>query len=176
MGREFFVSNDEFEEGAPGDYMGLDEILGGGIYAGEGTTVAHEAALARSAGGGLVRRREPSDFRRQPLPIPITVVAAGATSAAINIVAQRMMRIDGLRNPARLNGIFRITNVSINQEQQFVAQGSLPSDLFSEVAIGTFLRGATANLGSTVSITVQNFSAAPANSTYEGGYFGPVVM
>ena len=159
-----------------GEYVGRTEIVGDDIVLAADPMTVAQAARARAAGGKLLAQRVPNELRRQPLPIPLTPVNAGATSNAIGVIAQRIMRIDGLRNPSRFNGVFRITNISIGQEQQFVAQGSLPSELFSEVAIGTFLQGATANEGTTVSITVQNFSAAPATTSYEGGYFGPAAM
>lgn len=165
-----------FSEDYGNEVMGRSELVGNEIMLAADPMTVAQAARARSAGGMLLKQRVPDELRRQPLPIPLTPVAAGATSAAIGIIAQRIMRIDGLRNPSRFNGVFRITNISIGQEQQFVAQGSLPSELFSEVAVGTFLQGATANEGTTVSITVQNFSAAPASTSYEGGYFGPAAM
>lgn len=168
------VSDDDISEFS-GDFP-MEMIGGANIYSGEGMQDAEAAAAARAAGGVALITNPPALFRRQALPIPRTPVNALTQSGAINSNPQRFIRIDGLRIPDSIAPSFTVDLISINQEQQYVAPGTVPAELFGATSIGSYLRGATASRGSIVSIQVTNLAAAPAALTFAGGYFGPVVM
>ena len=155
--------------------MGYEEIFGNEMVLGEdAASVASQAAAARAAGGKLLVDRQPQNYRRQVMPMPATVINSGITSAAINQTSQRIFRMDRFGLGSSQAASFTIDNLSINQEQQFVAPGVVLGDLFSEVAVGTHLQGATAGRGSTVSVTATNIGLA--NLTFRSSLFGPTVM
>ena len=155
--------------------MGNEMVLGyEEIFGDDNAELASRAAAARAAGGKLLVDRKPQDYRRQPLPLPATPVNAGITSPAITQTSQRIFRMDRFGVPSEVAPSFTIDSLAINQEQQFVAAGVIAATLFSEVAVGTHLQGATAGRGSTVAIVATNTSGV--NLTIRPCLFGPAVM
>lgn len=103
----------------------------------------------------------PSELRRQVLPVGQTTLAAGA-SIILSAIPQRPFRCERLvitTNGAP--GDVLVTDVRVGATPQFVASGSVASDMFQATAVGASLRGDTAQPGITVSVSVTNTSAAP---------------
>lgn len=181
------------------DDMGLDEILGdedddalaeifgadsdemGGKRrrprrrgrANKRLRMARLAALARAAGGAVTKNRKRVDVREQPLPIPPTSFTTGQQQD-IELRPQRLFRTERLVVSSVIAPYFRVLDVKIGQETQFVASGALPATIFSEVAVGVRLKGDTANLGNTIVVSLQNIDTS--TRTFSGAIIGTVVM
>lgn len=134
---------------------------------------ARLAALARAAGGAVTKSKRRVDVREQPLPIPPTSFTAGQQQD-IELRPQRLFRSERLVVSSVIAPYFRVLDVKIGQETQFVASGALPATIFSEVAVGVRLKGDTANLGNTIVVSLQNIDTN--TRTFSGAIIGTVVM
>lgn len=159
------------------EIFGLDEIIGAAMPVrrrpGRGINLAAAAAQARAAGGVLVRDRPKDRNYEQPLPVGPQVFAASATADVI-IWPQRTIRVERLVIPSGVAPNFVINNITAAQELQFVAAGSLPAEMFTEVGVGIRLKGTTVNPGSQIVINFTNLDAVNPR-TLRGGIIGQVV-
>ena len=176
--------------------MGLDEIIGGRrrrrrrrrprvrvrrrrrprrirVRRRRPVRLARQAALARAAGGVLVKQKSPQNSRIQVLPIGPKVYTAALT-ADVEMRPQRTMRIERVTFSSLSSPFFNINSLNVGQDPQFVASGSVPAEIFSQVGVGVRLRGSTANLGTTVVIGATNTDAANSR-TLSGGILGATV-
>ena len=145
-----------------GGYMGdgMDGYVGDGM---DGYVGADDGLLGDMEFNGH-RRRQPQ--RRpglqqmlQPLPIPETVLTAAQT---VDIAAypQRGFRPHRLVVPSTLGVLFKINDIKVGQETQYVASGAVYGECFSEVAVAVTLKGTKANLGNNIILNVTNRDAA----------------
>lgn len=154
----------------------LAELIGDDYY---GDDEPEEFSGRRRGGGGkrvhgglrVMQKRKDTLFK-QPLPIPATVVGAGAT-VVISMQPQRTIRVERLAIPRSLVDDFTINSVNVGQEPQFVAEGSLPADIFAPDAVGIGLKGDTANIGNLITMSVTNTSAG--SLTFRGAILGTVI-
>lgn len=130
-------------------------------------------AAARAAGGAVSRRKSRRNVYEQPLPIPPTDFTSGQQQD-IELRPQRLFRTERLVISSVIAPFFRVLDVKIGQETQFVASGALPATIFSEVAVGVRLKGDTANLGNTIVVSLQNIDAQ--TRTFSGAIIGTVIM
>jgi hypothetical protein len=172
--------DDEFQyEGDGGEQIiGEDQIIGDDLMSVFGSdprimSQLRKIALARAANGAAVRRKPRDTVYQQPIPIPVTAVTAVSPTADITITPQRLVRVERLVIPSTIAPFFRITQLNVGQEPQFVSAGAIPATVFSEVAVGVRLKGDTANLGNTITLSVANTSGA--DQTFEGCILGTVL-
>lgn len=95
----------------------------------------------------------------QPLPIPETLLTAAQT-LDINAFPQRGFKPHRLVVPSTLGPLFKINDIKVGQETQYVASGVIYGECFSEVAVAVFLKGTPARLGNNIVLTVTNRDAA----------------
>lgn len=129
-------------------------------------------ALAKQAGGAATRQRPMTGSFSQPLPIPPTSFTTGQ-ALDIELRPQRLFRVERLVVDSVIAPFFRILDLKVGQNTQFVASGALPSTIFSEVAVGMRLKGDTANLGNTIVISLQNIDAN--TRVFGGAILGTVI-
>jgi hypothetical protein len=189
---DVFAGDDELE----GDYdddddddeVGLDEIVGAIEMLGaarrrprrrrrrgrsKSRNLARTLATVRAAGGVALRRKKPTGQFEQPLPIPPTSFLVGQ-ALDIELRPQRTFEAQRLVIDSTIAPFFRILDLKIGQNTQFVASGALPASIFSEVAVGVRLRGGTANLGNTIVLSAQNIDTV-ATRVLSGAIIGRAV-
>lgn len=159
--------------------LGALEILGnpGASYNAKQSAMnsLRVAALAREAGGAVVTEREPKWLYNQILPCTSPSTVAAGAQADLELKPQRTFRPDFFRcSSFHTTPFFVLTAYAIGQENQFVASGSVPVDLFSEVSLNTGMRGQTANLGNLITLTVQNIYTDA--KTFRGAFFGKTLL
>lgn len=135
-----------------GAYMGED--MSG--YVGEGD-------MGGYVGAGTMHRNQHHGGPRlhqfeQPLPIPETTLLASAT-VDINAFPQRGFKPHRLVIPSTLGPNFKINDIKVGQETQYVASGVIYGECFSEVAVAVYLKGTPARLGNNIVVTVTNRDA-----------------
>lgn len=134
---------------------------------------AQPTAMALPAGsqGAVVAPQQPRGIlRRQVLPIPATTVSAGG-STTITLQPQRAFRVERLVLGSTVTpSNCVVSDITVGANRQFVAAGDVPLAAFSPDAVGTGLRGDTANPGVTVTITLRNLGAS--SETVSGAFFG----
>lgn len=161
--------------------VGLDEILGAdgveaiiGAVTGGGDLAA--AAAAKAAGGVAVATQNRGRQGVQPAAFaPTAILAAG--QATINLQTQRLIRPKSLVSLASDNGLFFLTALTVADVNQFISAGSIPTDVFSEVADGmrTVMKLSSADVGNTISMNVTNRDAVNAH-TFTGCFFCTAVF
>jgi hypothetical protein len=135
-------------------------------YGGYGETVG-----ARRRGGGrapapMVRRMQAiaPDAGQvgldQVMPFPNGTFTL--TVGNLNLTAQPQRKfqlarlvIDTARIGATATGIVQVTQLTVGAEPQFVNTGSVPSSMFSSVAVGIHLRANAARPGVTVTLSLS---------------------
>jgi len=162
-----YLGNDDLlltgDEELNGDeILGGDQILGADLDAYLGVdnmrskmALARRVALARSLGGNVVRTQQGGGMQEQVLPIPRTSVLTLQT-VTIQAFPQRLFRTERFVVASQIAAFFDLNDLSIGQDRMFVSTGAVPCSVFSEVGVGVRLRGFTANLGNTISVTVTN--------------------
>jgi len=173
--RRYFVGNDEILGGEYDEIMGGAPVAAfgaGDFFGAEGGSAMQHLAGVRAAGGVEVRQMDPTQMRRQILPFRESFTAA--QSRVLTLQPQRKFRPERLSFASATAANFTITDVSIAQEPQFVAPGTLSAQLFTEVSVGMELRAKTANLGSIISISATNLDAA--NTVILAGQITGVVV
>lgn len=143
---------------ALGGYMGdgMDGYVGDGMdgYVGEG-----------EFGGRHRRNRQQQPQEQphahqflQPLPIPETTLTLGQT---VDIAAypQRGFRPHRLVVPSTIGVLFKINDIKVGQETQYVSSGTIYGECFSEVAVSVVLKGTKASLGNNIILNVTNRDA-----------------
>lgn len=178
----FFVGeDDEFEYEGDDEIVGddLEAIFGDDLFGADAKaqkkvlSKLRQIAVARMAGGAATRKKARNTVYQQPIPIPVTSVPNVSPNADITITPQRLVRVERLVVPSTIAPFFRITQLNVGQEPQFVSAGAIPATVFSEVAVGVRLKGDTANLGNTITLSVTNTSGV--NQTFEGCILGTVI-
>jgi len=173
--RRYYVGG-EYDE-----ILGDDEILGYDAFGesqdffgddGPPNKIARLGRV-RAAGGVEVAQVNPSQMRRQILPFRESFTAS--QSRVLTLQPQRKFRPERLSFASLTAANFTISDVSIAQEPQFVAPGTLSAQLFTEVSVGMELRSKTANLGAIISISATNLDAANTQ-VLAGQITGVVVM
>lgn len=149
------------------EIMGAYEILGSPAATPAMQAVA-QGILARN--GKVVGTTQPRREYSQVLPFTSLAVLTGATRE-IQVQPQRPFRPEKFRaSSTHTAPFFVITAYSIGQDNQFVGPGSIPCDLFSEVALYSQIEAYTANLGSLITMTVQNIDANTRD--FRAAFFG----
>lgn len=152
---DYVMGDDEFSLGDDG--LGLGGILEGpapilqGYYGGYyGGPVQPPPRPAR--GPQIVARQ-------QVLPLDETTVVASGTA---NVEANPQRGFAPLKFfvPSTVGVNFKITDIKVGQETQFVSTGVVYAELFSEVSVGMNLKGTPARLGNQVVVSVVNRDAA----------------
>lgn len=180
----FAGDEDDDGDGDNDQIVGLDQILGA-LKAvkratkpkpkATGMTQAQVLALISSMTKGAAKvskQQGRDDVYEQPLPIPPTEFQPGQ-ALDIELRPQRLFRSERLVVDSTIAPFFRILDLKIGQQTQFVASGALPATIFSEVAVGVRLKGDTANLGNTIIVSAQNISSAIR--VFGGAILGTVV-
>ncbi len=160
-----------------GDEMGADPHSSSRAMTrrgGGGMSRAQKIALARAAGGAAVANKKGQGTYEQVLPFPATTVLSLA-STDIELRPQRLFRVERLTVGSSIARYFVITNVSVGQDPQFVATGEVPAEVFSEVGVGVRLKGATANLGNTVVVSIKNIDTTAASQVFRAAIIGTCV-
>lgn len=127
---------------------------------------ATQAAMMRAnaMGGGAVVVQDQAQYAQElVLPIPATNILASATVDII-LFPQADIRIERPIIPSTIAPNFVIEDITVARQTQFVGAGGVPATSFSEVAVGTRLRGDTANVGQQVIITITNLDAVNAHT------------
>lgn len=177
---DVFSGDDDDEVGAD-QIIGLDQIIG--ALAAQAKKKAKPKAqgnmnllsllaLAKQAGGAATREKKLTGSYEQPLPIPPTSFLTGQ-ALDIELRPQRLFRTERLVVDSTIAPFFRILDLKVGQNTQFVASGALPATIFTEVAVGMRLKGDTANLGNTIVISVQNIDAN--TRVFGGAIVGTVI-
>lgn len=139
-----------------------------------GMSTAQKIAMARAAGGAAVGAKKGQGAYEQVLPFPATTVASLA-STDIELRPQRLFRVERMTVGSSIARYFVITNISVGQDPQFVATGEVPAEVFSEVGVGVRLKGATANLGNTVVVSIKNIDTTAATQVFRAAIIGTCV-
>lgn len=149
----YLLSGDDF--GA--DEMGA-ELLSG--YVGEDMGGYVGDALDGYVGGRRQReaRAQMQQFL-QPMPIPETVLTAAQT-VDIPAYPQRGFKPHRLVVPSTISPLFKINDIKVGQETQYVSSGTIYAECFSEVAVAVTLKGTRASLGNNIILNVTNRDAA----------------
>jgi hypothetical protein len=130
------------------------------------------AVLAKSA--KVVTQQRPSREGAQTLPCTSLTILTTATRD-ISLQPQRPFRPEKFRaSSTHTAPFFVITAYSIGQDNQFVGPGSIPCDLFSEVALYSQISAYTANLGNLITLTVQNIDTSTRD--FRAAFFGTSLM
>jgi hypothetical protein len=110
-------------------------------------------------GGPQLVQVAPNAFMEQIMPFEEASVGAGL---AVDIIArpQRKIRTERLVVGSDIASDFTFSRLTIGQDNMFVSNGNISCGVFSEVAVGMKMRGYTASLGTVVTMTVTNRSAA----------------
>lgn len=162
------MGDDNFES-----VLGALEIMGAARQ-GNPNAKLQAAALARAAGGAQIRTTSPKWLYNQILPCTSLSVAAAA-AVDVELKPQRPFRPDFFRASSYHSApYFTVSQYAIGQENQFVAAGSIPLDLFSEVSVNTGTQGQTANLGNTITLTFTNIS--DATRSLRSAFFGKTLL
>lgn len=131
-------------------------------------------AAAKAAGGVVLRRqaatRPPKD---QILPVGPQAYLAAQTADVV-LIPQRTFRPQRLVFSSLITPFFTMNSLLVGQDPQFVAGGSVPLEVLSQVGVGVGITGTTANLGNTITIGLTNLDAVNAQ-TVRGAIFGTTV-
>lgn len=138
------------------DSIGLDSIGAADL------AELQEAALAKAAGGAIVRQQKAVGVRVQPMPANPLLVTAALPIQTVEYKPQRLVLIHSFIIPSINADNFDITDISVGQMPQFITKGSVPGAAYSEVADGrrSILKFDSADVGNLVTVTVQNISGA----------------
>jgi hypothetical protein len=147
----YLLSGDDFGADEMGEelsgYVGDD--LGG--YVGDG--------MDGYVGGRRGRPRPHMQQFLQPMPIPETVLTAAQT-VDIPAYPQRGFKPHRLVVPSTISPLFKINDIKVGQETQYVSSGTIYAECFSEVAVAVTLKGTRASLGNNIILNVTNRDAA----------------
>lgn len=112
----------------------------------------------------FVRPVSPRQFRKYPLGLGVTAIAAG-TTAVINVNPQLPFKLQRISCESVAAAGLVIDNIQIGTVSQFVAAGAIPVEVFAPDATGVELKGDTAVPGVAIQITVTNPTAGALNFT-----------
>jgi len=132
------------------------------------------AASVLSKQAKVVTQQRPTREGAQTLPCTSLTILTTATRD-ISLQPQRPFRPEKFRASSTHSApFFVITAYSIGQDNQFVGPGSIPCDLFSEVALYSQISAYTANLGNLITLTVQNIDTNTRD--FRAAFFGTSLM
>jgi hypothetical protein len=178
-----------------GDYMVGDDIIGQlarvmqrGRPAGNPAAIvkaarnaqlmqkARTALLARAVNPNALEYKQQSYHRSGELwlPIPPTIVAAGAT-ATIPIQPQVPIQVLKVFVPSTTGVNFGLVDARVGKDSQFIAAGEVPCEIFSEVSVDSNVRWDTCAVGQSIILTVRNRDAVNPQ-TFNGLMKGNVVL
>lgn len=112
----------------------------------------------------FVRPIRGRQFRKYPLGLGVTAIAAG-TTAVINVNPQLPFKLQRISCESVAAAGLVIDNIQIGTVSQFVAAGAVPVEIFAPDATGVELKGDTAVPGVAIQITVTNPTAGALNFT-----------
>jgi hypothetical protein len=137
---------------------------------------ARTALLARAINPNAVEYRESSYNRSGELwlPIPPTIVAAGAT-ATIPVGPQVPIQVLKVFVPSTTGVNFGLVDARVGKDSQFIAAGEVPCEIFSEVSVDSNVRWDTCAVGQSIILTVRNRDAVNPQ-TFNGLMKGNVVL
>ncbi len=161
MGQELSGYMGDGMDGYVGD--GMDGYVGGQPH-GHGHGHGH--------GGGTQRPQAGTHYTQflQPLPIPETLLTAAQT-LDVPAFPQRGFKPHRLVVPSTIGPNFKINDIKVGQETQYVASGTIYAECFSEVAVSVQLKGTPARLGNNIILNVTNRDAANSQ-TFSGMLMG----
>ncbi len=149
------------------EIMGAYEIMGDATASPAAKSLAM-ATLQR--GGKVVGQQTPRREYSQTLPCTSLAVDI-ADTREISLQPQRPFRPEKFRaSSTHTAPFFVITAYSIGQDNQFVGPGSIPCDLFSEVALYSQIEAYTANLGNLITLSVTNIDTEIRD--FRAAFFG----
>jgi hypothetical protein len=154
MGEELGAYMGDGLDGYVGD--GLDGYVGDGLdgYVGD----AMEGNRRRGNRPQQPQGRPHAQQMLQPLPIPETVLTLAQT-VDISAFPQRGFRPHRLVIPSTISVLFKVNDIKVGQETQYVASGTIYGECFSEVAVAVTLKGTRASLGNNIILNVTNRDA-----------------
>ena len=156
--------------GADYEILGAYEILGDASASPAAKSAASALLQAKQLGGSAVLQQTPRREYKQVLPCTSLAIGAGLTRD-ISLTPQRPFRAEKFRaSSTHTAPFFVITAYSIGQDNQFVGPGSIPVDLFSEVALYSQIEAYTANLGNLITLSVQNIDTNTRD--FRAAFFG----
>jgi|SRR5262245_6940617 len=157
--------------GADYEIIGAYEILGDPTSSPAKQALAQSIIAAKQLGGKAVLQTAPRREYSQVLPCTSLAVTTADPVRDIELKPQRPFRPEKFRaSSTHTAPFFVITAYSIGQDNQFVGPGSIPVDLFSEVALYSQIEAYTANLGNLITMTVQNIDDETRD--FRAAFFG----
>jgi len=179
-GRALYFGNAEADFGSSPivwggdpDYeiMGAYEILGNPTAGPAAKAAANALIAAKQMGGKVVGQTQPRREYSQTLPCTSLSVTVASPNRDIELKPQRPFRREKFRaSSTHTAPFFVLTAYSIGQDNQFVGPGSIPCDLFSEVALYSQIEAYTANLGNLITLTVTNIDTNTRD--FRAAFFG----
>lgn len=148
---------DDFGADEMGEELMGDDSLGG--YVGDGMDGYVGGNRHRGNRGGRVA---PQQFL-QPMPVPETVLTAAQT-VDIPAYPQRGFKPHRLVVPSTISPLFKINDIKVGQETQYVSSGTIYAECFSEVAVAVTLKGTRASLGNNIILNVTNRDAVSSQT------------
>lgn len=147
-----------------GGYMGdgMDGYVGDGLDGYVGDAMEGDGGEFSGRRGRRAPRPQQAPALQQmlqPLPIPETLLTASQT-VDVSAYPQRGFRPHRLVVPSTLGVLFKINDIKVGQETQYVASGTIYGECFSEVAVAVTLKGTRASLGNNIILNVTNRDVA----------------
>lgn len=102
-----------------------------------------------------VMKQTPNRRRYWHAPFPATAFLAAATTT-LQMQPQELFRTERLFMPSALAQDYNITQLFVGQKNQLLVAGEINGQVFSEVAVRSFLNLDTANVGNTINLTLRN--------------------
>lgn len=140
------------------EILGADMILGGRTSRKAKRAKKALATAIASKNARVVQKRAPQGAQEQVLGFERATVTALA-EATVRAFPQRKFRTERLTIAASIANFFDVLDLRVGRDSLFVDVGPVPAEMFSQVGVGTALRGYTANLGNTITLQVENIDA-----------------
>jgi hypothetical protein len=143
------------------ELVGADDELLSEIVSGMGNTelVGEIGAVGRPRSKGAPQLAVKKDAlrlaRRMAIGFGPTTIAAGG-NAILSQTPQVVFRPERMFIPSDVAFDLSVTDVKIGQRSQLVAAGALPGAIFSEVSVDVFTHWDTAEVGNTITISLNN--------------------
>jgi hypothetical protein len=128
--------------------------------------LARQVALARSAGGVVVRRQAERNRRLQWLPVGPSGVIAPAGNWALTLIPVRPCRLERPVFDATIGQAFDLNTYTIGGEPQLLGGGTIPLSVWAENAVHTGGLGASVVPG--VPILLGGTNIGPLNAIVRG--------
>jgi hypothetical protein len=120
--------------------------------------LARQVALARAAGGVVVRQRPERDKREQYMPIGPSVATGPGVGWALTLIPVRPCRLGRLFFDATLGQTFDLNTYNIGGETQLLGGGTIPFSMFAENAVRTAGQGKSVVAGVPILLGGTNIS------------------